>query len=250
MPSLLITKHLARASAARPFQTKGWKQQMKMPNVTKILDLSQPIFHNCPAWPTYLPTNVNYEAQHVTHGFLAERIDFNSHTGTHLDAPRHFFPDGKTVDQMDLFSFQGRGVVINLKDMDSPSIGAKQLEPFAGLLHQGDIALLYTGWGEKRAMTAEYMYEWPYITRDGAQWLVDHGVKTICIDGMSAGGWPECTGRPPHEGLLSNSVVIVEEVYMDDQLLEESEWYVVAFPLKLQGFGGAPCRVVAMKIGD
>ena len=36
MPSLLITKHLASASAARPFQTKGWKQQMKMPNVTTV----------------------------------------------------------------------------------------------------------------------------------------------------------------------------------------------------------------------
>jgi len=223
---------------------------MRIPKVTKILDLSQPIFHNCPAWPTYKPTNIDYEAQHVTHGYLAERINFNSHTGTHLDAPRHFFPEGTTVDKMELSDFQGRGVVINLKDMGSPSIGAEQLAPFEDLLNKGDIAVLYTGWGEKRAMTAEYMYEWPYITEDGAQWLVDRGVKMICIDGMSAGGWPEGTGAPPHNVLLKHGVVIVEELYMDDALLEEDEWYIVAFPIKLQDFGGAPCRVVAMKIED
>ncbi|MEA4853679.1 MAG: cyclase family protein [Christensenella sp.] len=223
---------------------------MRIPNVTKILDLSQPIFHNCPGWPTYRPTNVNYEAQHVTHGYLAERLDCNSHTGTHLDAPRHFFPEGKTVEEMDLFGFQGRGVVLDLRKMNSPSIGAQQLMPFDGLVKDGDVVLLYTGWGEKRAMTAEYMYEWPYIAADGAQWLVDRGVKMVCIDGMSAGGWPEGTGRPPHEVLLSNEVIIVEEVYMNEELLEEEEWYVTAFPIKLQGFGGAPCRVVAMKIED
>ena len=223
---------------------------MKIPKVTKILDLSQPIFHNCPAWPTYIPTVVTYEAQHITHGYLAERIDFNTHTGTHLDAPLHFFSGKPSVDQIDLFSFQGKGVVINLKEMNSRSIGAEQLEPFKAALQPGDIAILYTGWGEKRAMTKEYMYEWPYITGEGAQWLVDRGVKTICIDGMSAGGWPEGTGLPPHEVLLSNGVVIIEELYMDDALLEEEEWYICAFPLKLQGCGGAPCRVVAMKIED
>jgi len=46
---------------------------------------------------------------------------------------------------------------------------------------------------------------------------------------------------------LGNNVVIIEEVYMDDRLLEEEEWYIVGFPLKLQGFGGSPCRVVAMQ---
>ena len=220
---------------------------MTIPKATKILDLSQPIFHNCPAWPTYRPTIIDYEAQHVTHGYLAERIDFNSHTGTHLDAPLHFFPGGKAVDDLNLFDFQGRGVVFNLKKMNSPSIGVEQLKPYEDKIGKGDIAILYTGWGEKRAMTKEYMFEWPYITEAGAQWLVDKGVKTICIDGMSAGGWPEGTGVPPHRVLLKNEVVIVEELYMDDELLEHDEWYIVALPIKLKGCGGAPCRVVAMR---
>ncbi len=80
---------------------------------------------------------------------------------------------------------------------------------------------------------------------EAAQWLVDHQVKCVCIDGLSVGGWPEGTCVPPHDVLLSNSVVIVEELYMDEELFSEPEWFLVCYPLKLVGFGGSPVRVVA-----
>ena len=60
----------------------------------KFYDLSQPVFHNCPGWPTYKMTDVTYEANYTNDLFNAERIDLNVHTGTHVDAPFHFFPGG------------------------------------------------------------------------------------------------------------------------------------------------------------
>jgi len=217
-----------------------------IPRIKKLLDLSQPIYHCCPAWPTYRLTNVTYEGVQAMHGFNAERIEMNSHTGTHLDAPFHFYNDGTTVDKMDLRAFQGRGVAVDLRNIGTMAIAPGHLAPLEGRVGEGDIALLYTGWGEKRAMTEEYLYKWPYITEAAARFLVDLGVKCVCIDGLSAGGWPEGTGAPPHLVLLGAGVVIIEELYMDERILEEEEWYIVGFPIKLQGFGGAPCRVAAM----
>lgn len=216
-----------------------------IPKVRRILDLSQPVYHACPAWPTYAFTNVNYEARYATHGFTAERIDMNSHTGTHMDAPYHFSDSGRPLDQLDISVFQGRAVVFDLRRIGCMDIRVEHLEPYADRLVGGDIALFYTGWAQKRAMTKEYLYEWPYVTREAAQWLVDHQVKCVCTDGMSVGGWPAGTGAPPHEVLLGHEVVIVEEVYMDEQLFEEPEWFVTVYPIKLQGFGGAPVRAVA-----
>ena len=188
-----------------------------IPKVKKIIDLTQPIFHACPGWPTYKLTNVNMEGFWARDGFNAERVDMNTHTGTHLDAPYHFFPDGTTVEKMPLESFQGRGVVV----------------------------LLYTGWAQKRSMSKEYLFEWPYITKEAAEWLAQKEIRCVCIDGLSAGGWPEGTGAPPHIVLLGAGIVIIEEVYMDERLFEEDEWYITGYPLKLQGMGGSPCRVVA-----
>ncbi|MCI8417766.1 MAG: cyclase family protein [Lachnospiraceae bacterium] len=217
-----------------------------IPKVKKMLDLSQPVYHACPGWPTYDPTIVGYEARHATHDFEAERIDLNAHTGTHMDAPYHFIETGTPVDQMDLRLFQGRGIPFDLRNIGQMGIEAKHLEACGTDIGEGDIALLYTGWAQKRGMNKEYLYAWPYVTGEAAQWLVDKGVKGVCIDGLSVGGWPEGTGRPPHEILLGHEVMITEELYMDEELLAEKEWYVIALPIKLQGGSGAPTRVVAM----
>ena len=94
-------------------------------------------------------------------------------------------------------------------------------------------------------MSKEYLFEWPYITKEAAEWLAQKEIRCVCIDGLSAGGWPEGTDAPPHIVLLGAGIVIIEEVYMDERLFEEDEWYITGYPLKLQGMGGSPCRVVA-----
>lgn len=217
-----------------------------IPKVKRILDLSQPVYHACPGWPTYDPTVVRYEARHVTHDFEAERIEMNVHTGTHMDAPFHFVPTGTPVDQMDLTLFQGRGIAFDLRNIGQMGIEAKHLEACNTDIGAGDIALLYTGWAQKRGLNKEYYYEWPYVTREAAQWLVEKGVRGVCIDGLSVGGWPEGCGVPAHEVLLGNEIMVAEELYMDEEIFTEKEWYVVALPIKLQGFSGAPARIIAM----
>lgn len=219
-----------------------------IPKVTKILDLSQPIYHGCPGWPTYDPTIVTNEAKHAIHGYNAERVNMNTHTATHLDAPYHFFEEGTTVDNMDLFQFQGRGIVADLRNLNTMAILPEHLKAVENKVKPGDILILYTGWGLKRGFNKQYLFEWPYVTKELAEWMVQKGVKTMCIDGLSAGGWPEGTGAPPHLVLLSKGVVIIEELYMDDNILSEDEWFISAFPIKMKGCGGAPCRVVAMKV--
>lgn len=82
----------------------------------RFYDLSQPVFDHCPGWPTYEPAIVRYEAVHETDKFAAEQIRMNSHTGTHIDAPYHFFAGGKTIDQIPVEHFQGNAVVLNLEN--------------------------------------------------------------------------------------------------------------------------------------
>ena len=213
----------------------------------EFFDLSQPIFHNCPAWPTYQMTTVEMEAVCANDGFTAERVSLNSHTATHLDAPYHFFPEGKTIDEIPVERFQGEAVLVDLRGIISGKEGitSKHLSRYSDLIKKDSIVLINTGWFEKRSYSPEYYHDWPYLTGEAAEWLVKRGIKGVGIDGLSMGGWYEGTGRPCHEVLLSNEIWILEELYFPERLMEEKTCYLTAFPMKLKGFSGAPARAVA-----
>lgn len=213
----------------------------------KYYDLSQTVYDGCPGWPTYEPTVVRKEASHAKDHFEAEQIRLNSHTGTHMDAPYHFYEEGITIDKIPVEQFCGRAVLVDLRDQ----IGAREgievshLRPYEKQITEGDIVLLNTGWGKKRSFEEIYIHDWPYLTGDGAAYLADRKIKGIGIDCMSIGGWYEGTGRPCHEILLGQGIWIVEELNIPDELMKRDACEFMSFPIKFRGFSGAPARAVA-----
>ncbi len=220
-----------------------------IPKIKRMLDLTQDLYHLCPSWHLHGPVTTSFDTRFCDDNCNAERFDFNTHSATHTDAPFHFFDDGRTIDEFVMLErFQGRGTVLDLRDIQgSPTINPEHLEAAdKGRLQRGDIALLFTGWGKKRGLTKEYTQQWPYLTGESASWLVDKGAKGVGTDGFSVGGYAPGSGTAPHIALLGNEIAVIEEMYMDEALLEEDEWYIVALPLKLRGCGGAPARAVAI----
>ncbi len=214
-----------------------------------FFDLSQPVYHNCPGWPTYKMTSVTYEAIYTNDLFNAERIDLNVHTGTHVDAPFHFFPEGKTVDQIPVERWQGDAVLVDLRgklDLHQ-GILPEDLAEYDALIKEDTIVLLNTGWGQKRKKwDLEYEHEWPYVTGELATYLAGKKVRGVGIDTLSIGGWYEGTGRPCHEILLSQEIWALEEVVFPEELMAYKTCYMTAYPLKLEGFSGSMVRAVAV----
>jgi kynurenine formamidase len=179
-------------------------------------------------------------------GFNAERLDLITHTGTHLDVPYHFFADGKKLDEVPVGDFQGPAAVLDLRPLrPEQGIGPAELEASGQLLRPGDIAILCTGWGEKRGPNPEFLYRWPYLTGDGARWLVDRGVSAVAIDALSVGGWAAGTGRPCHEALLGTGRWILEDIRCPDAVIAAGRCHLFAFPILLAGCGGSLVRAVA-----
>ena len=100
--------------------------------------------------------------------------------------------------------------------------------------------------GYKRNWGSDYVDNWTFLSPEGAQWMVDHKVKGVCIDSMSVGGpRPEDGGGPTHKIALSNNIWYGEEVYLPKELLEEERWNFAFLPLKMERCSGAPGRAVA-----
>ncbi len=129
-----------------------------------------------------------------------------------------------------------------------------------------EILLLHTGGHSLRrgGNNSRYLFEWPYVDLDLAQYLSTKGLKAVGTDGLSIAGWGggsvpghgpiTSTAREVHQTLLRMGTIIIEELTNLDKLLqggkEFADVYTIFLPLRIDGSDGSPVRAVALKRRD
>src|SRR6185437_4542457 len=217
-----------------------------------LYDLSQPIFNNVPQWPRFKPTSVTTPHMTAVGSATVERIELMTHTGTHVDAPYHFFSDAEAVDQLSLRHFHAPCIVLDLRDKAAASgITEKVLALLSPQLSAGVIVLLKTGWGDKRALTKEFLTEWPYLTGDGARYLVSAGIHGVGIEDLSIGGFDDPQKeKEAHQVLLRAKNLIIEDIHIPEASLDGKLRHFAAFPILISGASVAWARTVAWDQGE
>lgn len=157
----------------------------------KMYDLSQPLDQNCSFWPFYPPFEVKYIKRKAEHGVNAQYIMTSNHMGTHLDAPRHFVTNGRTIDEIPIEWLWGPGVIVDLSDaLDELDIFTPDMIEERAEVREGDILLIHTGW-HKYAQYGEQPDEEKYIHRHPGphhsivDWLIDKKIKIWGVDMIS-----------------------------------------------------------------
>lgn len=162
------------------------------------------------------------------------------HCGTHLDAPRHFAPEGVDVAGLGL----GMPQIVVLQAPEGP-IPASVLDGHAGSV-QGKAVLFSTGW-ERHAGTRKFFEEYPPLSEDLARRLVEHAVNLVGVDTPSVD--PVHGDFPVHRILLEAGIPIleglVEVAELARRLAAGHTARLIAFPLRVLGLEGSPVRAVA-----
>ena len=164
-------------------------------------------------------------------------LSFGSHTGTHVDAPKHFFDDGTTVDALPLDVLMGPAVLISFPD-DVMSVGERELR-----LHElkDHTRVLLATRNSKLIRTGEFVHDYTYLAPDGAAYLASLGVKLVGIDYLSIEQFHSGHHRT-HRTLLERGIVIVEG--LDLSAPPPGPYELRVLPLRLAGLDGAPARAV------
>lgn len=219
-----------------------------MIQMTKMIDLSQELYHNCPVLPIVDPPKIDLLLIGPRDGWKLERITMSLHTGTHMDAPAHLDDFRTTLDEIPIDRFQGSALLadVSYKKPGEP-IGQADLEPYADRMTADTIVLLYTGWGQRREWSKEWIYRSPYVSNEGARFLADQKAKAIGIDHFSVGGTGE-ENEETHRILLGAGIVLIEGLQLDNPSLKQGNWHVMALPLKIRESSGAPARVIAFQM--
>ena len=168
------------------------------------------------------------------------QMSLSAHTGTHMDAPRHFVRDGRTMESLPLDAVIGPCRVIELKHRTV--ITREELAPHK--LKRGERVLFKTrnstkSW--KMAKTSTFDENFVYIPADTASYLVERGVQTVGVDYLSVGGYKK-------DGVLCHQIMLGAEIWIIEGLnlakIQPGKYELICLPLKIVGADGAPARAV------
>ncbi len=208
-----------------------------MARLPKLLDVSVPLVQGMPAYPG----NPDFELQPIKR--IAEgassnvsRLIMGTHTGTHVDAPKHFLENGTGVDALPLDLLLGRARVVEIAKRGA--IGGSELAA-AGL--REDLRVLLKTPNSALWNDPGFHPDYTYIDEEGARFLVEQGVKVIGVDYLSVEQYKKA-GAPAHRALLSHGVVIIEGLNLSEA--EPGMYEMYCLPLRVAGADGAPARVI------
>lgn len=204
------------------------------------IDISRPLGRETPVWPGS-PGISLVPLMQVASGDVANvsRIDIEAHTGTHIDAPRHFVEGGATVEEISLDLLIGEVVVA---EVQGDEIGEAELQGL-DLPSRARRLVLRTGASHDSAFdSAPFRQDFPALTADGARWVVAHGIDLIGIDYLSIQRYAD----PPdvHHVLLNAGVVILEGLRLTD--VEPGVYTLVCLPMHIVGAEAAPARAILL----
>jgi kynurenine formamidase len=183
--------------------------------------------------------------------FVDSWLSIFAHAGTHLDCPRHIYRWGKTTDEVALDRFMGPACLLDFSSKGADeAISAEDLEAHAGLVRENDIVLLRTDFTDKFWGSDAYLRNSPFLTGDGANWLVDKGVKAAGFDFLQEEEVKKIPENVPenyvvHRTLLGNGIIQIEHM-TNLSAIPQERFEVIALPLKMPGIEGSPCRAVAV----
>jgi arylformamidase len=216
----------------------------------KAVDLTHELYNGMPIYPGDPAPSFSSYATLDKDGVNLTRMTLGSHTGTHIDAPRHFIPDGIGIDQISPNKLVGEAYVT---DMSSKTIGsgitAQDLsKTLDGKVAEGDIVVIYTGCSE-RWEDESIRRNYTYLTADAAEYLVSKKVRAVGIDFLSVEKF-NAPDPVAHKTLLGNGIFIIESLSRATKQFVRKRILMICLPIKLQNGDGAPSRIIGVPIED
>lgn len=193
----------------------------------KIYDISQELF-GCAVYPGD-PQPERFVTLSIKNGDVCNLTAFKmcAHNGTHVDAPFHFYADGKTIDQVDLDRFIGWAYVAE---------------------HEGDISaddaknILKAANGCERILVKGKAV----VTKEAAQVFAQAGIKLFGNESQTVG--PIDAPKEVHLIMLGAEIVLLEGIRLEK--VPVGKYFLNALPLNLGGADGSPCRATLLEMQE
>lgn len=169
-------------------------------------------------------------------GAFETSLTLYMHTGTHVDAPFHFIPEGEQIDTLALEDVIRPCRVLDMTSVEDKITSADLRDKD---IQAGAFILLKT----RNSFSEGFDPTYVFLDTTGAQYLLERGVRGVGIDAFSIER--DQPGHPTHRLLLGGKVVIIEGLRLAE--VPEGDYLMFAAPLAIVGAEAAPSRVVLVR---
>ncbi len=159
-----------------------------------------------------------------------------THTGTHVDAPRHYFENGYSVDNIPLDCLIGHGIILEMRgktQITAMDIENSEFNGHARVLFKTDNSL--------KMKMRSFSEDFSCLTPEGARFLMDSGVAMVGVDYLSIESF-SASEALVHKTILGSGAVIVEGLDLSEA--PPGPCVIYCLPLKIIDGDGAPARVL------
>jgi arylformamidase len=216
----------AERSGSRGRERGGW------------IDVTVTLHDGMVHWPDNPPVSITRQLD-ISKGDAANvsMLSMGSHTGTHMDAPLHFVPEGKGLDEMELEATMGPARVIEIDD--PVAVTADALEDHVP--EAGERILFKTRNSDRPWVDQPFNEDFVYVSAGAAAHLAARGVRVVGVDYLSVGGF-KSDGVETHTALLEAGIWVIEG--LDLSRVSAGEYELICLPLKILRSDGAPARAI------
>ena len=168
----------------------------------------------------------------------------STQTGTHIQGPHYFLEHGRTIETFPLAAFEGWATVIDIEKRGRDTTREDLLQQLEHLDISGEIVLLRSGHMEEviASGTLDPLRR-PGLSLDAAHYLVEEKrIRMLAID--SVGVESRVTSNYDVNVYLCRHDILILEGLVNLASIRESRVFLEAFPLKMRGVEGTPCRAI------
>ena len=203
----------------------------------RLIDVTVPLDAQLPTYPHNTPFTLE-PIKRIARGDSSNvsTLHMSAHSGTHVDAPRHFFDDGTGTEALPLELLVGRTRVIEVSSR--AGISAEDLDDID---FSDDIRVLIKTHNSHLWGSPEFEAGYVGVTESGAKRLVERGIKVVGVDYLSVEQFRK-PGAPAHHILLGAGTIVIEGLDLRD--VDPGIYEMFCLPLRIVGSDGAPARVV------
>lgn len=204
----------------------------------RIIDISRPISAKEPLYPGNLSVELLPLKKFSRDGSNLSGLKMGLHSGSHVDAPRHYLKLGKSIDRVALEACVGWCRVTDIGQ--TSEIGEKEVRRMKP--KRGEVILFKTK--NSHAKGKHFDPNFAHVTEAGARALVRAGIKAVGIDGPSIRKF-RLKPDTVHPLLLRRGVVIYEG--LDLKNAKPGKYFFIGVPLKITEAEASPVRAILIK---
>ncbi len=242
----------------------GIFDEYKKYDLTRVLtnDLPTSFMENKYYLPPIIATTTDFNGTHTVpdrKGFFETVCVIYAHTGTHMDAPGHYFddPEHPDIHEIPVEQLMGEGVILDVPKGEKGEVTVEDIEKGGPPIQEGDIVVLNTGWHKNYCgpitdleKAKYYASNWPGLSKEAAEYLVSKrvkwvGIDNLCLDPISHSDRGD-NSWIVHRTILGANIPIVEEVVGDIDKITGKRCLLMALPIPVYRGDAFCCRVVAL----